>query len=152
MLVSLKVICIYLWVKVGGEVRSKTYEKKITQDRALRNSIKGWAQEDLHDLFVHSGYFHSTSSCPLQHRSAPTKLGYCVTLHAESLQATASEGLDHGPNTWRLERDSILRPSERKAPNLPMSYHVPQTCCYHSKHLCLQFIVCPFRLARLRER
>ena len=29
--------------------------------------------------------------------------------------------------TWRLERDSNLRPSGRKATNLPMSHHVPQT-------------------------
>ena len=45
----------------------------------------------------------------------------------ENEQATVSEGLAKDPYmyTWRLEWDSNLRLSERKAPNLPLSHQAP---------------------------
>src|SRR6218665_3546030 len=49
-----------------------------------------------------------------QKRSRPQQLILCRSLHAEALQATASEGLAQGP-TWRLQRDLSPRPSGRKA-------------------------------------
>ena len=50
------------------------------------------------------------------------------SLHTEALctdvQATVSEGLAQVP-TWRLERGSNPRPSNRKASTLPMHHHAP---------------------------
>src|SRR6218665_1381736 len=46
----------------------------------------------------------------------------CWSLHAETLQAIASEGLAKVP-TWRLKRDSNPRPSGRKASTLLMRHH-----------------------------
>src|SRR6218665_3882905 len=51
--------------------------------------------------FIHSGYFYSASLRPLLLIGAPgpQQLTLCRSLHAEALQATASEGLAQGP--WR---------------------------------------------------
>src|SRR6218665_131283 len=46
---------------------------------------------------IHSGYFYSTSSSSLLHRSAPST-DTVSEFYAEAPQATASEGLDQGPN------------------------------------------------------
>src|SRR6218665_158639 len=48
-----------------------------------------------------------------QKRSRPQQLTLCWSLHAEALQATASEGLGQGPHV-ALERDSNSQPSGRK--------------------------------------
>jgi len=44
-------------------------------------------------LFIHSGYFYSTSSRPLLLRGAPDTAQIVPEFHAEAPQATVSEGL-----------------------------------------------------------
>ena len=74
--------------------------------------------------FIHSGYFYSTSSSPLLLRGA---LDYSIDTVLELIMAKRYrqlrvKDLPKVP-TWRLEWDSNLRPSGRKAPILPLSYH-----------------------------
>jgi len=54
-----------------------------------------------------------------QKHSWPQQLTLCQSLHTETLQATASEGLAQGPYVW-LERDLNPRPSSPKAAMLSM--------------------------------
>src|SRR6218665_1922451 len=46
------------------------------------------------------------------------------------LKAAPSDGLAQGPYTWRLERDSNPRPSDRQVSALPMSHHVPHVLLF----------------------
>src|SRR6218665_221999 len=79
--------------------------------------------------FIHSGYFCSTSSSLLLLRGAP----HCGSASVSELINTPKRyrqlrvrDLPKVP-TWRLESDSNLRPSGRKASNLLLSHHTSQS-------------------------
>ena len=78
---------------------------------------------------VYSGHFYSTSSNPLLLRDAPdaARMLYRSFTPKRHRQLQV-KNLPKVP-TWRLERDSNLRPFERRAMNLPMSHHAPQGVC-----------------------
>ena len=65
--------------------------------------------------FIHSGYFYSTSSSPLLLRGTPE---YSIDAESELTRRIAA-----GNCEWQLQWDSNLRPSGRKAQNLPLSHH-----------------------------
>ena len=74
--------------------------------------------------FVHSGFFYYTSSSPLLFRGAPD---YSVDTVSELTCRSARQlRVKDFPkvSTWWLKWDSNLRPSGRKAPNLPLSHQV----------------------------
>src|SRR6218665_1063702 len=80
--------------------------------------------------FIHSGYFYIASLSPLLLRGAPDysieTLILCRSSHAKRYRQLRVKDLSKVP-TWRLEWDSNLRPSGRKAPNLPMNHHTPHS-------------------------
>src|SRR6218665_870484 len=61
-----------------------------------------------------------------QKRSRPQQLTLFRSLHAEALQATASEGLAHSPYVTATAGFEP-RPSSRKASTLPMRHHAHTT-------------------------
>src|SRR6218665_198083 len=76
--------------------------------------------------FIHSGYFYRASSSPLLLRGAPdTAWVLCWSFTPKSHRHLRVKDLCK-VLTLRLERDSNLRPFERKVPNLPMSHQSPQ--------------------------
>ena len=74
-------------------------------------------------LFVHSGYFYSTSSSPLLLSTDTVSEFYAEAPQAKFLQV---KNLPKVP-TWRLEWTSNLWPFGRKASNLQMSPYAPQS-------------------------
>src|SRR6218665_1409079 len=64
----------------------------------------------------------------------------CRSLHAEALQATASERLAQGPYTWRLEWDLNLR----KASTFPMRHHAQHVSLCLFMCSCACVCVCVF--------
>ena len=78
----------------------------------------------------------------LQKRFRPQQLTLCRSLHAEALQATASEGLAQGPYVVAIERDSNPQPFGWKASTLPMRHHALSTT--HNLHLYHSWIFPPF--------
>src|SRR6218665_2460931 len=45
--------------------------------------------------------------------------------------------------TWRLQWDSNLRPSGRKAPNLPLSHHAPHCHCVVTETISVALLLHP---------
>src|SRR6218665_2230622 len=77
--------------------------------------------------FINSGYRYGASSSPLLLRGAPdTARILCRSFTPKRHLLLQVKDLPKVP-TWRLRRDSNPRPFGRKAPNLPMSHHAPQT-------------------------
>jgi len=76
--------------------------------------------------FIHSGYFYSASSSPLLLRGAPD-YSIDTVLELTRWSATGIYELKDLPKApmWRLTWNLSLRPSGRKAPNLPLSHHAP---------------------------
>jgi len=86
------------------------------------------------DIYIIHSFIPNISIEPLQvyyySEALLTKaLTLCRSLHAEAQHITVSEGLAQFPYTWRLKWDSNLRPSERKAPNYPLSHNASQMYC-----------------------
>ena len=76
-----------------------------------------------------------------QKRSQPQQLTLCWSLHAEALQATASEGLAQGRYVAARAGFEPATPG-RKALTLPMRHHTPQVefsvfdlICWHTIRL-----------------
>ena len=78
--------------------------------------------------FIHSGYIYSAFSSPLLLRGAPDHSNDTVPeFHAEASQAIVSEGLSQGRYMAAGVGYEGYEPFGRKAPNLPMSNHAPQS-------------------------
>src|SRR6218665_2915414 len=77
--------------------------------------------------FFHSGHFYSASSGQLLLRSAPdTAQILCRSFTPKRHRQLRVKDLPKVP-TWRLERNSNPRPSDRKALTLPKRHYVPST-------------------------
>jgi len=77
--------------------------------------------------FIHSGDFYSASSSSLLLRSAhDTERILCRSFTPKRHRQLRVKDFPKVP-TWRLERYSNPQPFGRKAPNLPMSRHAPQS-------------------------
>ena len=88
----------------------------------------------------HSGYFYSASSSPLQLRGAPDTVRIlCRSFTPKRHRQLWVKDLPKVPT--RLERDSNLQPFGRKAPNLPMSRHVPRHSYTYIMWKYLQFCI-----------
>src|SRR6218665_26733 len=75
--------------------------------------------------FIHSGHFYSAFSSPLLLRSAPnTARILCRRFTLKRHRQLRVKDLPKVP-AWWLEWDSNLRPSKRKAANLPLNHHNP---------------------------
>ena len=76
-------------------------------------------------VFVHSGYFYSTSSSPLLLRGASdtARILYWSFTPKRDRQLRVKDFPKI--TTWWLERESNPQPFGRKAKNLPMSHHAP---------------------------
>ena len=80
--------------------------------------------------FIHSDYFYSASSDPLLLRGASdTARILCRNVTPKRHRQRWVKDLPTVP-TWRLERESNLRPFERKASTLPMRHPRPITLFY----------------------
>src|SRR6218665_952647 len=87
-------------------------------------------------------FIHDISKAPLQvhyySEDLPTQHGYCVGVGTpKRYRQLRVKDLPKVP-TWWLEWDSNLRPSGRKALNLPLSNHTPKLCSH-----CIPYIVFP---------
>ena len=71
--------------------------------------------------FIHSGYFYSTSSSPLPLRGTPY-----YSIRVNTSRRYRQLWVKPKVPAWRLELESNLRPSGRKALNLPLSHHGPE--------------------------
>src|SRR6218665_3692963 len=76
--------------------------------------------------FIHIEYF---SSSPLLLRGTPdTAQILCRSFTSKRYRQLRVKDLPKDP-TWWLEWNSNLRPSRRKAPNLPLRHHAPHVWC-----------------------
>ena len=77
-------------------------------------------------LFIHSSHFYSAPSSPLLLRGAPDYSTDTVSeFHVDAHRQQQVKDLPKVP-TWRIERESNLRPPGWKSSSQPRRHHVPQ--------------------------
>jgi len=83
------------------------------------------------NVFIHSfGHYYSSPSSPLPLRGAPDYSTDTVSeFHAEAHRQLHVKDLPK-VLTWRLKRESNLRPSGWKSSPKPRLHHVPCVRCY----------------------
>ena len=89
---------------------------------------------------MHS-FFPDISMAPLQiQRRSRLQHWYCVGVNTPKRYRQQQENDFPKVPTWRLQWDSNLRPSGRKAPNLPLSHHNMMLVYSLTRHSSLRFL------------